>query len=73
MWQPRIDDRVRLTQDVPEQSLHRGDVGTVRSIWCQPTCFYEVEFQGADADAACQTRALVREGQFEADEEVVLA
>jgi len=67
MWQPQIDDHVRLTQDIPERSLHRGDVGVVRSIWCSPTCFFEVEFQVGETE--CQTRALLREGQFEAHEE----
>lgn len=39
-----VDDHVRLTEDVPELSLHRGDVGTVCSIWFSPGDTYEVEF-----------------------------
>jgi hypothetical protein len=45
MRKPHVDDRVRLTTDVPELSLHRGDVGVVRSIWFAPDDSYEVEFQ----------------------------
>ena len=41
---PRVDDVVRLTEDIPELALARGEVGVVRSTWFAPTVVYEVEF-----------------------------
>jgi len=57
MRQPHIDDVVRLVQDIPELSLHRGDTGVVRSKWCEPSVAYEVEFKAVGLDF--QTRALL--------------
>jgi hypothetical protein len=67
MLQPHIDDRVRLTRDIPELALHRGDIGVVRSVWFAPSSAFEVEFEGEGA--ACQTRALLVGQQFALDEE----
>ena len=66
MRQPHVDDRVRLMRDIPELSLHRGQLGVVRSTWCSPFTYYEVAFQepGLDHD----TRALVVAEQLEVDE-----
>jgi hypothetical protein len=47
---------VRLTHDVPELWLHRGDVGVVQSIWLSPADCYEVEFQ---KPGQCRLRALL--------------
>jgi hypothetical protein len=44
MQDVHIDDRVRLTREIPELSLHRGDSGVVRSVWCSPNDFYDIEF-----------------------------
>lgn len=44
MRQPNVDDRVRLTQSIPELDLQAGDVGVVCSTWFAPTEAYEVEF-----------------------------
>lgn len=44
MRTPDVDDFVRLTQGIPELSLHCGDVGVVCSTWCAPLVAYEVEF-----------------------------
>jgi hypothetical protein len=44
MRPPCVDDIVRLTRDIPELSLHRGDLGVVRSTWFAPATAYEVEF-----------------------------
>lgn len=63
MRAPHIDDFVRLTQDVPELLLSRGEVGVVRSTWFAPTTTYEVEFSQIGRDA--QTRALLRPEQVE--------
>ena len=57
MRQPHVDDFVRLTQDIPELSLHRGEVGVVRSTWFAPSMAYEVEFHPVGLDH--QTRALL--------------
>jgi len=63
MREPHINDYVRLTRDVPELALHRGEIGVVRSTWFAPTVSYEVEFHqiGCDMD----TRALLRSEQVE--------
>ncbi len=66
MRSPIVDDYVRLTQDIPELSLHRGAVGIVRSTWFAPTTAYEVEFQAVGLDR--QTRALLLAEQVEVDE-----
>ncbi len=66
MRQPHIDDTVRLTQDIPELSLSRGELGVVRSTWFAPSVAYEVEFNKIGHDY--QTRALLLEQQVEVDE-----
>jgi hypothetical protein len=66
MRQPHVDDFVRLTRDIPELSLHRGEVGVVRSTWFAPTMAYEVEFHPIGLDH--QTRALVLAEQLEIEE-----
>ena len=45
MRQPSVDDQVRLTQDIPELWLTKGECGVVRSTWFAPSVAYEVEFQ----------------------------
>ena len=44
MSQPKINDSVRLLQDIPEMSLGKGEVGVIRSTWFGPAVSYEVEF-----------------------------
>lgn len=72
MRQPSVDDRVRLTQDIPELSLNRGVTGVVRSTWFAPWVAYEVEFRVPGDNY--QTRALLMAEQVEvAEEELELA
>jgi hypothetical protein len=66
MRQPHIDDYVRLTRDIPELSLHRGEIGVVRSTWFAPSMAYEVEFHVVGLDH--QTRALVLAEQLQVEE-----
>ncbi len=66
MRQPHVDDFVRLTRDIPELSLHRGEIGVVRSTWFAPAMAYEVEFHPIGLDH--QTRALVLAEQLEVEE-----
>jgi hypothetical protein len=69
MRRPLIDDHVRLTQDIPELALTRGERGVVRSTWFAPQTAYEVEFtQLGD----CQTRALLLEQQVEVEDEALM-
>lgn len=63
MRQPHVDDYVRLTQDIPELALIRGEVGVVRSTWFAPAVAYEVEFHQIGHDY--QTRALLLAEQVE--------
>ena len=71
MSQPKVNDHVRLTQDIPNLCLHRGESGIVCSSWCVPTVAYEVEFHTAGSDDA--TRALVPGEQLEIEEESLFA
>lgn len=66
MRQPHIDDFVRLTTDIPELALHRGDIGVVRSTWFAPTTAYEVEFHPVGLDS--HTRALLLAEQVMVDD-----
>ena len=66
MRQPHIDDFVRLTQDIPELALIRGEVGVVRSTWFAPSTAYEVEFHHPGLDHA--TRALLMAEQVQVEE-----
>lgn len=66
MRTPHIDDFVRLTQDIPELSLNRGEVGVVRSTWFSPSTAYEVEFHQIGHDI--QTRALLLPEQVQIEE-----
>lgn len=66
MLRPHVDGLVRLTHDIPELSLSRGDVGIVRSTWFAPTVAYEVEFNKIGNDYQC--RALLLEEQVEVNE-----
>jgi hypothetical protein len=73
MWHPHVDDRVRLTQDVPELFLHRGDTGIVRSVWCSPVEAFEVEFQDVAPDSPdSQVRALLSEQFLQVEESEVV-
>ena len=63
MRQPHVDDRVRLTQDIPELLLQAGDVGVVCSMWFAPTEAYEVEF-----GLPGPTRALLLAEQLQIEE-----
>lgn len=66
MRKPHIDDYVRLTQDIPELALNRGQVGVVRSTWFAPTVAYEVEFHVVGMGV--QTRALLLDEQVSVEE-----
>jgi hypothetical protein len=67
MRQPHVDDCVRLTRDIPELHLHRGQVGVVRSTWCAPYTAYEVEFEPVGLEH--ETRALVMAEQLQVEED----
>jgi hypothetical protein len=66
MRQPHVDDYVRLTQDIPELSLTKGDLGVVRSTWFAPSVAYEVEFHQIGHDY--QTRCLLGAEQVTVEE-----
>ena len=60
---PHIDDWVRLTQDIPELDLNRGELGIVRSTWCSPYVAFEVEFN--PSGQKFQTRCLLAAEQVQ--------
>lgn len=66
MRQPHVDDYVRLTRDIPELSLHCGEIGVVRSTWFAPSLAYEVEFH--PAGLMHETRALLLAEQLQVEE-----
>jgi hypothetical protein len=57
-----VDGRVRLTDNLPELTLFRGQHGVVRSIWAVAGTAYEVEFPAADDE---RVRVLLLVGQLE--------
>lgn len=67
MRQPKVNDHVRLTRDIPALWLHHGESGIVCSRWSDPTLAFEVEFHTTDPDGAI--RALVLGEQLEVEEE----
>ena len=71
MRQPHVDDFVRLTHDIPELALNRGEIGVVRSTWFAPSIAYEVEFHPVGLDHA--TRALLLAEQVQVEEGSLLA
>lgn len=71
MRQPHVDDFVRLTHDIPELSLSRGEVGVVRSTWLAPLLAYEVEFHPKGQPT--QTRALLLAEQVEVEDGSLIA
>lgn len=71
MRQPNVDDFVRLTQDLPELALCRGEIGVVRSTWFAPNVAYEVEFH--PPGLSHQTRALLLAEQVEVEERSLFA
>lgn len=71
MREPQIDDRVRLTQDLPELELSRGTVGVVRSTWFAPSVAYEVEFEPVGLGHCA--RALLLASQVEVEEGMMFA
>jgi hypothetical protein len=66
MRSPHVNDTVRLTKDVPELLLHRGEVGIVRSTWFAPAVAYEVEFR--QSGAVGLMLALLRDEQIEVED-----
>jgi hypothetical protein len=61
----KADERVRLTKDLPELGLHRGDTGVVCSTWFDPSTAFEVEFRPHDACGS--VRALLMRNEIRKD------
>ena len=64
---PHVDDRVRLTHDLPELSLRAGELGIVRTAWQFPYLAFEVEFR--PVGQTFQTRCLLIAEQVQLDED----
>ena len=69
MRQPEVGDYVRLTLDIPDLWLQRGEEGIVCAAWCGPIASFEVEFRPADRGGV--KRALVPAEKLEVEEESV--
>lgn len=70
MRRPTVDDHVRLTHDVPDLSLQRGQVGIVCSTWFAPALAYEVEFESLEKSG--QVRALLNEWELQVEDSSTL-
>ena len=66
---PNVDDRVSLSHDVPELSLHRGERGVVLSRWFAPAAAFEVEF--CMPGLSIKTRAVLLAEQLQIEEMAV--
>ncbi len=66
MRNPTVNDRVRLTQDIPELLLRQGDLGVVCSTWFYPAPAYEVDFLPAGLNE--HTRALLLSEQLQIED-----
>ena len=71
MRQPGVNDLVRLTHDIPELWLAKGERGVVRSTWFAPSVAYEVEFHQVGCD--CNTHVLLRPEQLQVEEQPAAA
>jgi hypothetical protein len=60
---PGLNDRVRLTEGIPNLWLDRGDIGVVASHWGSSPDFCEVEFQ--KNAGSFKVRALVQAEHLE--------
>ena len=69
MSQPKINDSVRLVQDIPEFSLSKGEIGVVRSTWFAPAVSYEVEFH--QLGLSYEVRCLLTAEQLVVQEDVL--
>ena len=67
MRQPKVNDHVRLTRDIPALWLHHGESGIVCSRWSDPTLAFEVEFRTVHPHDVI--RALVLGEQLEVEAE----
>ena len=66
MRQPKVNDHVRLTRDIPNLWLQRGATGVICSQWFVPMVAYEVEFHEDGSENA--TRALLLNEQLEVED-----
>jgi hypothetical protein len=71
MRMPHVDDRVMLTQDIPELELARGEMGVVRSTWCSPSLAFEGEFHPPGQGFQKRCLLAAEQVQVQDDEEVV--
>jgi hypothetical protein len=68
MAELRVDQRVRLMNDIPELELRSGCEGVLCSKWFAPQAAYEVEFE--IPGMFFKTRALVLAEQIQSVETV---
>lgn len=59
----KLFDLVVLTENLPEQGLERGRLGTIVEVFDEPTRAYEVEF--VDDDGCTIALVALRPGQLE--------
>ncbi len=67
MNQLRVNDRVRLSEGIPEVQVSRDMIGVVRSVWFAPVYAYEVEFHLQDQQQIVRVLVLGDQVQAEVD------
>ena len=58
----QLMETVIATEDIPEEGIRSGDVGTIIDIYVEIATAYEVEFVKADGSA--RTQVALSPGQF---------
>lgn len=64
-------DPVKLTSDLPDAGLHKGDIGTILVVFHKPNLAYEIEF--ADAWGRTTAQLALLPDQIEKASETDLA
>ena len=63
IMKPDINTAIRLTADMPTESLKKGAIGVIVAIFTNPNEAYEVEFCDDNGESIAQVALLV--DQFE--------
>lgn len=54
----KINDTVKLTEDIPQENLKAGTLGVVIEVFSEPHEAYEIEFIDNDAELIAQLALL---------------
>jgi hypothetical protein len=60
---PKVNEVVRLLEDIPSDGVHRGRLGVIVAVFSVPEQAYEVEF--CDDEGRTVAQIALRASQFE--------